>query len=819
MSESRTIIRVFLASPGDLADERQAAKEAVDEVNATTAKPRGYQIDLYGWEDTISAAGRPQAIINEELKQCELFIGMLWTRWGTPPDNDGHHTSGFEEEFELASQMRAVGGSPELRMYFKTVDADRIKDPGQELSKVLTFRNKLITEKAILFENFADTAEYSRKLRLGLADYVNRKQQRDAAIDQNSEVAEGVSAPESNVSQSDIQPQEVESDRAAFLETFARKLRGSDQHTSIPAFEIARLRLAAAAPSWQGNDEPELGPHDANLVYRNRRELRFEPLEIRRLAEFGLGALQTQNKPLWSWLASAVVKDVDWLATTTWSERGPIRKGAFEAAKLGHFPILDNAIIDRRETVKYLLDREDDEAQKDALEHLKSFGNEEDCQEIMERLETAPSSTSRNYLEAALGIKLRYDPTDAAQLVVRSRFDTLDDSILLETLGNFSCLTADQLLLALEHRNPEVRRTSLAELAKRKLATADIGRRFADDANLGVRQAALSIIERFEPELSMPDISKVLIKHNRQQSASVLSGGGFDLDGYRAFEKVKSERLARRPPAQLEAMIAADDIDSEFAYFALAAKEFEKRAAELRSNFDDRFVSYYANELELTERSLGASPSAKSAIEKRREINGFKRKEYLRTALDIFIARPSAEDLTRIRGAIDEGAVDIGFNDFAYLTKFGDWSDIERLTKMSEKYDGSRRGILGLGQSLMPKAANVIYTIGRKNFQELVSLSMQHNLKAKILAQATQTEIRSLSDGALGQLLLAENDGLRKVAALMSVISLGPRRVRKLLTAHLAGERYYYNVIHWLDLVVAFPYEKAKAIARRALDK
>jgi Domain of unknown function (DUF4062) len=299
MTESRTIIRVFLASPGDLGEERRAAIEAVDEVNATTAKPQGYQIDLYGWEDTISAAGRPQAIINEELKQCELFIGMLWAKWGTPPDNDGHHTSGFEEEFELASKKRATTGSPELRMYFKAVEADRLKDPGPELSKVLAFRDRLIAEKTILFENFSDTAEYSKKLRLGLADYINRKQQRDAAIDQNNEVTEGVSAPETNDSQFDNLSQEADSDRAAFLETFARKLRGPNQYTSIPAFEIARLRLAATSLSWHGNDEPDLGPHDANLIYRNRKELQLEPLEVRSLAEFGLGALQAQNKPLW----------------------------------------------------------------------------------------------------------------------------------------------------------------------------------------------------------------------------------------------------------------------------------------------------------------------------------------------------------------------------------------------------------------------------------------------------------------------------------------------------------------------------------------
>lgn len=812
MAESRTIIRVFLASPGDLGEERQAAKDAVDEVNATTAKPQGYQIDLYGWEDTISAAGRPQAIINEELKQCELFIGMLWAKWGTPPDNDGVHTSGFEEEFVLASQMRASDGAPELRMYFKAVDADRMKDPGRELSKVLTFRDKLIAEKAILFENFSDTAEYSRKLRLGLADYINRKQQRGAAIEQNNEVTESVSAPQANESQLANQPQEAESDRAAFLENFAHKLRGIEHHSSISAFEIARLRLAAAALSWHGNDEPELGAHDANLIYRNKKSLRLEPLEVRRLAEFGLAALQAQNKPLWSWLGSAMEKSADWLAVATWSERSPMRKGAFEAAKLGHFQILDNAHIDRKKTVKYLLNRDDVEAQKDALEYLKSFGNEEDCKEIEERLETAPGATSRNYLESALGIKLRYNPTDAAHLAVRSRFDTLDEQLLLETLNNFPCLPADQLHLGLEHRNPEVRRACLFELGKRKLATAEIGRRFADDESLGVRQAALSIIEQFEPELPLIDISKILEKHKRLQSGLGFSPGGFDLEGYRAFQKVKSERLGRRPAAQLQAMIDNNETDSDFVYFALARREFDTRINELRFNFDDRFLTYY-------EKQLGAPPVGKDALESHKSLSDHYRKKYLREALDLLIARPSLEDLMRIRIAIDDGAVDISSNDIDYLKKFGDWSDIERLANMSEKYDGDRRGIFGLGKSLMPESAKAIYTICRSSFVELVSAEMTHSLKAQILAQATQAEIRSLTDETLGQLLVIENDGLRKVTALMAVISLGPRRARKLLATHLSGDRYYYNVMHWLDLVVAFPYEEAKAIAKRALAK
>jgi hypothetical protein len=61
MADSRKLIKVFLASPGDLQDERKAAKVVVDEFNALLAEEFGYQVELVGWEDTVTAFGRPQA--------------------------------------------------------------------------------------------------------------------------------------------------------------------------------------------------------------------------------------------------------------------------------------------------------------------------------------------------------------------------------------------------------------------------------------------------------------------------------------------------------------------------------------------------------------------------------------------------------------------------------------------------------------------------------------------------------------------------------------------------------------------------------------
>jgi hypothetical protein len=126
MADSRKIVRAFLASPGDLKEERRAAKAAVDEFNKLWAEQSGYLVELIGWEDTVSQFGRPQELINQGLLRCELFIGMLWKRWGTPPSVSGPFTSGFEEEYELSRQSRETHGRPELSLFFKKVPAETL---------------------------------------------------------------------------------------------------------------------------------------------------------------------------------------------------------------------------------------------------------------------------------------------------------------------------------------------------------------------------------------------------------------------------------------------------------------------------------------------------------------------------------------------------------------------------------------------------------------------------------------------------------------------------------------------------------------------
>jgi hypothetical protein len=103
------LFRVFVASPGDLGDERRALRDVVEKINAIYSKETEWRLELLGWEDTLPGTGRPQELINTDLDKAELFVGCLWQRWGSSSGEDGK--TGFEEEFERALERHARTGS------------------------------------------------------------------------------------------------------------------------------------------------------------------------------------------------------------------------------------------------------------------------------------------------------------------------------------------------------------------------------------------------------------------------------------------------------------------------------------------------------------------------------------------------------------------------------------------------------------------------------------------------------------------------------------------------------------------------------------
>ena len=174
MSEIKREFKVFIASPSGLENERKAFTQVIDEYNKE-ADLWGINFKPVGWESSLPRMGRPQAIINEELKKCDFFIILLHDRWGSDPGvNDNKATSGTEEEYLIAVECFKSDKFPmrQIVCLFKSVPENQMADPGPQLLKVLEFRKRLEDEKQLLYSIFSTTREFRSIIRTNLASWM-----------------------------------------------------------------------------------------------------------------------------------------------------------------------------------------------------------------------------------------------------------------------------------------------------------------------------------------------------------------------------------------------------------------------------------------------------------------------------------------------------------------------------------------------------------------------------------------------------------------------------------------------------------------------
>src|SRR5260370_7990902 len=101
MARQVTNLQLRVAYPDDVAEEREALGDVVDELNLIWSRTLGLQLELIDWKThswpNFGVDG--QAVINQELgDDYDIFIGLMWTRFGEPTARAGSRTA---QEFEL----------------------------------------------------------------------------------------------------------------------------------------------------------------------------------------------------------------------------------------------------------------------------------------------------------------------------------------------------------------------------------------------------------------------------------------------------------------------------------------------------------------------------------------------------------------------------------------------------------------------------------------------------------------------------------------------------------------------------------------------
>lgn len=154
-------ISVFIASPGDLACERQYFKDAIEQLNVGFGDGANVEFKALGWEDTLAMTGRRnQGVINEEIDKCDVFILAMHRRWGQKAPDAEPYSSYTEEEFYRALERWKKDGKPEIFVFFKRVDAASEADPGPQLQKVIDFRKQLEETRQVLYLYFVDRQSF-----------------------------------------------------------------------------------------------------------------------------------------------------------------------------------------------------------------------------------------------------------------------------------------------------------------------------------------------------------------------------------------------------------------------------------------------------------------------------------------------------------------------------------------------------------------------------------------------------------------------------------------------------------------------------------
>lgn len=171
---------VFLASSSDVVKYRKIAQKVIDELNDSLGEALSCRAKLFRWEkSTVPEMGRPQEIIfkQADFEKTDLFIGILWSRFGTPTGgkdkNNKEYESGTQEEFDRAYRMFVTRGIPHI-MIFK---CDALIKPGsldvEQYSKVQKFIDEFNATKANpgLYKTFTCSKDFEIAFRASMTKY------------------------------------------------------------------------------------------------------------------------------------------------------------------------------------------------------------------------------------------------------------------------------------------------------------------------------------------------------------------------------------------------------------------------------------------------------------------------------------------------------------------------------------------------------------------------------------------------------------------------------------------------------------------------
>ena len=181
-------IRIFLASPSDVCDERETVKNIIDEINLTNGDEEPFVLKLINWEScTYPSVGEySQDVINNQIGAYDIFVGIWWKRFGTPTKKAD---SGTKEEFDRAyKSWKDSHGKPRIMTYFNKENIPQKDFDIDQYKKVLEFKAE-VSEKGVYYFEYNGKNEFEKIFRIQIRKCINDLFKRTEPVNTNEKPA------------------------------------------------------------------------------------------------------------------------------------------------------------------------------------------------------------------------------------------------------------------------------------------------------------------------------------------------------------------------------------------------------------------------------------------------------------------------------------------------------------------------------------------------------------------------------------------------------------------------------------------------------
>ncbi len=153
-------VKIFLSCPSDVSKEKELALKTIHKISTVCKETLGIALEPVDWNDFLPKTPqlpdkRIQNILNSEIPKCQIFLLILWKRYGS--SEPGYRKSNTEREVKVALDVLKKEKKLMFLSYFHRLDPER--DKGPQRKSVENFRMKL-EEKGVWFKQYSTPNDF-----------------------------------------------------------------------------------------------------------------------------------------------------------------------------------------------------------------------------------------------------------------------------------------------------------------------------------------------------------------------------------------------------------------------------------------------------------------------------------------------------------------------------------------------------------------------------------------------------------------------------------------------------------------------------------